>query len=284
MVRDGDEAALVANRFAAEHVNLAVSNPDALLLKVRHAGEVFLGDTTPVASGDYYAGPSHCLPTGTTARFTSGISVYTFLKRTGTVAYRGGMPAKAIEHIAKMAEAEGLDGHAHSVKGCGVELSALSRKRLTSWGPPVILHRNNVAPPDRISIGCLSFVPVEGLDHLLMHFQRGIEHQPVGFADGGAGGGEAEGAQGEEAFAQAEVRLGVLNLFQQALEDQDAQDPRDGDDAAVGQDVDAGEPFQELPEQADEHQGQRDHDDVLPAESQAGVAVDDVGDQRQGQG
>ncbi len=116
IVKDIDEAAAIANRFAAEHVNLAVADPDALLSKIRHAGEVFLGDATPVAAGDYYAGPSHCLPTGTTARFTSGVSVYTFLKRTGTVAYRSGMPAKAIAHIARMADAEGLDGHAHSAR------------------------------------------------------------------------------------------------------------------------------------------------------------------------
>jgi histidinol dehydrogenase len=116
LVKDIDEAAAVANRFAAEHVNLAVADPDALLARVRHAGEVFLGDATPVAAGDYYAGPSHCLPTGTTARFTSGVSVYTFLKRTGTVAYRNGMPKTAIDHIARMADAEGLDGHAHSAR------------------------------------------------------------------------------------------------------------------------------------------------------------------------
>jgi len=116
LAKDIDEAAAVVNRFAAEHVNLSVADPDALLAKVRHAGEVFLGDATPVAAGDYYAGPSHCLPTGTTARFTSGVSVYTFLKRTGTVAYRDGMPATAIDHIARMAEAEGLDGHAHSAR------------------------------------------------------------------------------------------------------------------------------------------------------------------------
>ncbi len=116
IVKDIEQAADVANRFAAEHVNLAVKDVDALLDKVRHAGEVFLGDTTPVAAGDYYAGPSHCLPTGTTARFTSGVSVYTFLKRTGTVAYRNGMPAKAIDHVAQMAEAEGLDAHAHSAR------------------------------------------------------------------------------------------------------------------------------------------------------------------------
>jgi histidinol dehydrogenase len=116
VVRDAEQAMEVANRFAAEHVNLAVANPDALLEKLRHGGEVFLGDSTPVAAGDYYAGPSHCLPTGTTARFTSGVSVYTFLKRMGTVAYRGGMPGRVIEHIARLAEAEGLDGHAESVR------------------------------------------------------------------------------------------------------------------------------------------------------------------------
>src|SRR5690606_32060630 len=101
--------------FAAEHVNLAVEEPAALLAKVRHGGEFFLGNT-PVASGDYYAGPSHTLPTNTTGRFASGVSCYTFLKRSGTVAYPQGMPARAIAHIAALAEAEGLDGHAASVR------------------------------------------------------------------------------------------------------------------------------------------------------------------------
>lgn len=116
LARDVDEAMDVANEIACEHVNLAVKEPDALLAKLRHGGEVFLGDATPVAAGDYYAGPSHCLPTGTTARFASGISVYNFLKRTGTVAYRDGMPREAIERVARMAEAEGLDAHAASVR------------------------------------------------------------------------------------------------------------------------------------------------------------------------
>jgi histidinol dehydrogenase len=116
LVRDVSEAAAVANRFAAEHVNLAVADPDALLSRIEHGGEFFLGDTTPVAAGDYYAGPSHTLPTGTTARFTSGVSVYTFLKRSGTVAYRNGMSERTIADIARLAEAEGLDGHAASVR------------------------------------------------------------------------------------------------------------------------------------------------------------------------
>ena len=67
IVASGREQAVeLANRFAAEHVNLAVENPREMLDEIRHAGEVFLGDATPVAAGDYYAGPSHCLPTGTT--------------------------------------------------------------------------------------------------------------------------------------------------------------------------------------------------------------------------
>ena len=73
-------------------------------------------DQTPVAAGDYFAGPSHCLPTGTTARFASGISVYTFLKRSGTVHYREGMPPETIEAIARLAELEGLDAHAASAR------------------------------------------------------------------------------------------------------------------------------------------------------------------------
>jgi histidinol dehydrogenase len=116
LVRDVEEAAEVANRIACEHVSLAVSDPDALLPLVRHAGEILLGDATPMAAGDYWAGPSHCLPTGTTARFTSGLSPYTFLKRVGTIRYRNGFPKAAREAVARLAEAEGLDGHAESAR------------------------------------------------------------------------------------------------------------------------------------------------------------------------
>ena len=116
LVADEDEAAQVADAIAAEHVNLAVKDPEAWLERLRNGGEFFLGDQTPVAAGDYYAGPSHCLPTGSTARFASGISVYTFLKRSGTVYYRDGMPGRAIDAIAELAELEGLDAHAESVR------------------------------------------------------------------------------------------------------------------------------------------------------------------------
>jgi len=116
LAKDETQAVDVVNRFAAEHVNLAVAEPQAMLEKVTNAGEVFLGDATPVAAGDYTAGPSHTLPTGTTARYASGVSVYTFLKRTGTVQYKDGMPAEVIGQIATIADAEGLDGHAASAR------------------------------------------------------------------------------------------------------------------------------------------------------------------------
>ncbi|MFP6640313.1 MAG: histidinol dehydrogenase, partial [Myxococcota bacterium] len=116
LVADEDEAAERADEIAGEHVNLAVADPEAWLDRLHNGGEFFLGDQTPVAAGDYFAGPSHCLPTGTTARFASGISVYTFLKRSGRIRYRDGMPSEAIDVIAQLAELEGLEAHAASVR------------------------------------------------------------------------------------------------------------------------------------------------------------------------
>jgi histidinol dehydrogenase len=106
----------LANRFAAEHVNVQTRDDAAVLARLRHAGAVFLGPHSPVAAGDYVAGPSHCLPTNTTARFSSGISVYEFLKRSSVVRYQPeGLSGDAAAIIA-MADAEGLDGHAASVR------------------------------------------------------------------------------------------------------------------------------------------------------------------------
>lgn len=107
----------LANRFAAEHVNIQTKDDRAVAAKLKHAGAVFLGPYSPVAAGDYIAGPSHCLPTNTTARFSSGISVYEFLKRSSVVHYQS---AIALAHdaaaIIAMAEAESLDGHAASIR------------------------------------------------------------------------------------------------------------------------------------------------------------------------
>jgi histidinol dehydrogenase len=110
-----DELIPLADRFAAEHVSLQTRDNAAVLKKLKHAGAVFMGPWSPVAAGDYIAGPSHCLPTNTTARFTSGVSVYEFLKRSSVVQYdSGGLRADA-PHIVAMAQAEHLDAHAASV-------------------------------------------------------------------------------------------------------------------------------------------------------------------------
>jgi histidinol dehydrogenase len=104
-----------ANRFAAEHVSLQVKDADAVLSKLNHAGAVFIGPFSPVAAGDYVAGPSHCLPTNTTARFSSGISVYEFLKRGSVVQYTAEGLAQDADAIVALATAEQLAGHAASV-------------------------------------------------------------------------------------------------------------------------------------------------------------------------
>jgi histidinol dehydrogenase len=111
-----DELITLGNRFAAEHVNLQTKDDEAFLKKLTNAGAVFLGPYSAVAAGDYVAGPSHCLPTNTTARFSSGISVFEFLKRSSVEKYdKKGLAADA-DAIIAMAEAEHLDGHAKSVE------------------------------------------------------------------------------------------------------------------------------------------------------------------------
>jgi histidinol dehydrogenase len=116
VVPDEDAAVELVDTLAAEHVSLAVADPDAWFRRLRHGGAWFLGPHSPVASGDYYAGPSHCLPTGTTTRFSSGLSAYTFLKRSSVERYRQPMSDQAAADIARIAEAEGLEGHAASVR------------------------------------------------------------------------------------------------------------------------------------------------------------------------
>jgi histidinol dehydrogenase len=110
-----DSLVELANRFAAEHVNIQTRDPAAVVARVHHAGAIFVGPWSPVAAGDYVTGPSHCLPTNTTARFGSGVSVYEFLKRSSVVRYdRSGLEADAAA-IKSLATAEGLDGHAASI-------------------------------------------------------------------------------------------------------------------------------------------------------------------------
>ena len=111
------EAPALANRLAAEHVELAVAEPDALFARVRHAGSVFLGRHTPEAVGDYVAGPNHVLPTGRRARFSSGLSVLDFMKRTSFIAVPDAAALSAIgPAAATLAHAEGLPAHAYSIE------------------------------------------------------------------------------------------------------------------------------------------------------------------------
>lgn len=109
-------APALIDRIAPEHLQLAVRDPDALAEQVRHAGAIFLGARTPEALGDYVAGPSHVLPTGGAARFSSGLSVFDFLKRT-TLAGADDRGLAAIgPAAATLAGAEGLDAHALSLR------------------------------------------------------------------------------------------------------------------------------------------------------------------------
>ncbi len=115
LVRDWDEATGLVNRLAPEHLQLMLRDPEPVFARIRHAGAVFLGGFCPEALGDYVAGPNHVLPTGRTARFASGLSVFDFLKRTTWVqAERAGLEAVGPAAVA-LAEAEGLHAHANSI-------------------------------------------------------------------------------------------------------------------------------------------------------------------------
>lgn len=115
VVDDLRAAVALANRIAPEHLELAVDDPEALLSGIRNAGAVFLGRYTPEVIGDYVGGPNHVLPTARSARFSSGLSVHDFLKRT-TILGMGPEQLRALADPAiTLAEAEGLAGHARSV-------------------------------------------------------------------------------------------------------------------------------------------------------------------------
>ena len=112
---DVDEAVELANVFAPEHLELMVENPAGILGKVRNAGAVFLGSFTPEALGDYMAGTNHILPTEGTARFSSPLGVYDFVKRMSVLHFSQEALAKLGSKTAHFARMEGLDAHANSV-------------------------------------------------------------------------------------------------------------------------------------------------------------------------
>lgn len=115
LVRDEDEAVALTNLIAPEHLHVSTSDPDRLADRITNAGAIFLGHDTPVAVGDYAAGPSHVLPTGGTARWASGLCSNDFLKRTSLIyVNREGLEQIAPD-VRLLADKEGLSAHRYSV-------------------------------------------------------------------------------------------------------------------------------------------------------------------------
>ena len=124
ITKDLDEAVDICNRIAPEHLELMVANPEELFENIRHAGAVFLGCYTPEALGDYTAGPNHILPTSGTARFSSPLSVYDFIKRTSILSCTEEALQKYGRQTAQFAAMEGLDGHGNSLN---IRLNAIRK-------------------------------------------------------------------------------------------------------------------------------------------------------------
>ncbi|MDJ0849026.1 MAG: histidinol dehydrogenase [Myxococcota bacterium] len=116
LAKNMDDCIKVANRYAPEHLVLAVDGPELVAKQVENAGAIFLGHYTPVAVGDYLAGPNHVLPTGGTARFFSPLGVEDFLKRTSVVRFEPPKLRELGADVMRLADLEGLGGHAKSVE------------------------------------------------------------------------------------------------------------------------------------------------------------------------
>jgi histidinol dehydrogenase len=115
VVDDMDEACALVNDLAPEHLEIMARDEEGIASRIRHAGAIFFGEHTPEAVGDYLAGPNHVLPTGGSARFSSGLGVGDFLKRTNTIKFTAAELERTAPLIAALANAEGLDAHARSV-------------------------------------------------------------------------------------------------------------------------------------------------------------------------
>lgn len=116
LVKNLDEAVEISNRIGPEHLEILTNNPRKLVSKVKNTGALFLGPYSPTAIGDYFAGPSHVLPTSGTARFFSGLSIYDFIRSTHIISYSKKALEESRPHIEKMCKIEGLEKHFDSVK------------------------------------------------------------------------------------------------------------------------------------------------------------------------
>jgi histidinol dehydrogenase len=109
-------AAELSNLFAPEHLELEIAEPWDLINQIRHAGAIFLGNSTPEAVGDYLAGPNHTLPTSGAARYASALGVETFMKHSSLIQYSPTALKKMSSTIQILAQAEGLPSHSDSVQ------------------------------------------------------------------------------------------------------------------------------------------------------------------------
>ena len=115
LVRDAEEACRLTNLIAPEHLHIAVDDTEPLLDQIESAGAIFLGHHSPVALGDYVAGPSHVLPTGGTARWAAGLSANDFLRGGSIIEYSRAGLAEIADDVRLMADKEGLTAHRGSV-------------------------------------------------------------------------------------------------------------------------------------------------------------------------
>ena len=115
LARDEAEAAALTDMLAPEHLHISMDVPERMLSQIQNAGAIFMGHFTPVALGDYIAGPSHVLPTGGTARFANGLASTDFIKRSSIIHYNAAALRDDADHVRLMAEKEGLTAHSASV-------------------------------------------------------------------------------------------------------------------------------------------------------------------------
>lgn len=116
VTKDIEEAIVLANEIAPEHLELALESPFDYVNKIKNAGAIFMGEYSPEPLGDYFAGPNHTLPTSGTAKFASPLSVDDFIKKSSLIYYTKDALRKVKNHVINVAESEGLTAHANSIK------------------------------------------------------------------------------------------------------------------------------------------------------------------------
>ncbi|MFH1752605.1 MAG: histidinol dehydrogenase [Candidatus Omnitrophota bacterium] len=116
LVKNLDEAAEVVNRLAPEHLEVMIKSPNRILKKIRNAGAIFIGPYSPAAVGDYIAGPSHVLPTGGSARFSSGLGINDFVKSSHIISYSKKALEKVNDSVQMLTNIEGMHKHQQSIK------------------------------------------------------------------------------------------------------------------------------------------------------------------------